>query len=261
MNIDWFTVGAQILNFLVLVWLLQHFLYGPITRAMDRREQRIGERLQQAEDSKAEAQRETQALREQQAVLARERDRLLEQARLGAEREQRRLREAAENEVGEQRRAWLAQLHEQQAAFIRSLRRLTSEHVYKLARRALGDLADAALEDQIARALVKRLAGLSDADKYALAAACRRDGNAVVVNSRFDLSSSQRSHITRAVHEQISRECELQYRETDVLSCGIELRFGDKLLRWSVDAYLDDLESSVAQHIAVLADLPDEGAE
>ena len=41
MQIDWLTVAAQIVNFLVLVWLLQRFLYKPITNAMHRREERI----------------------------------------------------------------------------------------------------------------------------------------------------------------------------------------------------------------------------
>ena len=48
MQIDWLTVAAQIVNFLVLVWLLQRFLYGPITRAMARRETRIEDRLADA---------------------------------------------------------------------------------------------------------------------------------------------------------------------------------------------------------------------
>jgi F-type H+-transporting ATPase subunit b len=30
MLIDWFTVGAQALNFLILVWLMKRFLYKPI---------------------------------------------------------------------------------------------------------------------------------------------------------------------------------------------------------------------------------------
>ena len=34
MLIDWFTVAAQITNFLVLVWLLKRFLYAPILNAM-----------------------------------------------------------------------------------------------------------------------------------------------------------------------------------------------------------------------------------
>jgi F-type H+-transporting ATPase subunit b len=37
MLIDWFTVGAQVLNFLILVWLLKRFLYGPILDAIDAR--------------------------------------------------------------------------------------------------------------------------------------------------------------------------------------------------------------------------------
>ena len=37
MTVDWLTVGAQALNFLVLVYLLKRFLYGPIVRAVARR--------------------------------------------------------------------------------------------------------------------------------------------------------------------------------------------------------------------------------
>ena len=37
MPIDWFTVVAQILNFLVLVWILKRVLYGPVLRAIAER--------------------------------------------------------------------------------------------------------------------------------------------------------------------------------------------------------------------------------
>ena len=48
MSIDWFTFTAQILNFLVLVWLLTHFLYQPITKAMQERQQKIADEHQKA---------------------------------------------------------------------------------------------------------------------------------------------------------------------------------------------------------------------
>src|SRR6266704_2311996 len=41
MLIDWFTVGAQFINFIVLVLLMKRFLYRPILEAMAAREQRI----------------------------------------------------------------------------------------------------------------------------------------------------------------------------------------------------------------------------
>jgi F-type H+-transporting ATPase subunit b len=49
MLIDWFTVGAQVLNFLILVWLLKRFLYKPILHAIDAREQRIAKELADAD--------------------------------------------------------------------------------------------------------------------------------------------------------------------------------------------------------------------
>jgi F-type H+-transporting ATPase subunit b len=58
MLIDWFTVGAQVLNFLILVWLLKHFLYKPILNAIDAREKRIAAELADADAKKTEAQKE-----------------------------------------------------------------------------------------------------------------------------------------------------------------------------------------------------------
>jgi F-type H+-transporting ATPase subunit b len=55
MLIDWFTVGAQLLNFLVLAWLLKRFLYRPILDALDAREQRIAAELADADAKRAEA--------------------------------------------------------------------------------------------------------------------------------------------------------------------------------------------------------------
>ena len=45
MLIDWFTVLAQIVNFLILVALMKRFLYGPLIAAIDAREQSIAARL------------------------------------------------------------------------------------------------------------------------------------------------------------------------------------------------------------------------
>ena len=41
MLIDWFTVSAQAVNFLILVWLMKRYLYQPILVAIDAREKRI----------------------------------------------------------------------------------------------------------------------------------------------------------------------------------------------------------------------------
>jgi len=63
MLIDWFTIAAQALNFLILVWLMKRFLYKPILNAIDAREQRIARELADADAKKAEAQKEREVFK------------------------------------------------------------------------------------------------------------------------------------------------------------------------------------------------------
>ncbi len=48
MLIDWFTVGAQALNFFILVWLMKRFLYKPILDAINAREMLVAKQLAEA---------------------------------------------------------------------------------------------------------------------------------------------------------------------------------------------------------------------
>ena len=61
--IDWFTVVAQIINFLILVVLLKYFLYGRITAAMEQRQQEIATRWNDAERDREKAAQEADAVR------------------------------------------------------------------------------------------------------------------------------------------------------------------------------------------------------
>jgi len=63
MLIDWFTIGAQALNFVILVWLLKRFLFKPILHAIDEREKRIATELANADKEKADAQKESDQFR------------------------------------------------------------------------------------------------------------------------------------------------------------------------------------------------------
>ena len=80
MLIDWFTAGAQALNFLILVWLMKRFLYKPILHAIDEREKRIATELADADARKAEAQKERDAFQHKNEEFDRQRAALLSQA-------------------------------------------------------------------------------------------------------------------------------------------------------------------------------------
>ncbi len=94
MLIDWFTVGAQVLNFLILVWLLKHFLYKPILNAIDAREKRIASELADADAKKSEAQKERDDFQNKNKVFDQQRSAQLSKAADEAKVERERLRNA-----------------------------------------------------------------------------------------------------------------------------------------------------------------------
>src|SRR5271165_6714309 len=95
MLIDWFTVGAQAINFIILVWLLKRFLYKPILDALDAREKRIAAELADADAKKAEAAKERDEFRHKNEAFDRQRVALLSKANEEAKAERRRLLDEA----------------------------------------------------------------------------------------------------------------------------------------------------------------------
>jgi F-type H+-transporting ATPase subunit b len=95
MLVDWFTVVAQALNFLILVWLMKRFLYKPILHAIDQREQRIAAELADADAKKAEAQKERDEFQHKNEEFDKQRAALLSQATDDAKAERQRLLDEA----------------------------------------------------------------------------------------------------------------------------------------------------------------------
>ncbi len=95
MLIDWFTVGAQALNFIVLVWLLKRFLYKPILQAVDAREKRIAKELADARAKMAEAEKLRDEFEHKNIEFGSQRATLLGKATDEATSERRRLLEDA----------------------------------------------------------------------------------------------------------------------------------------------------------------------
>src|ERR1700679_2484181 len=91
MLINWFTVCAQAVNFLILVWLLKRFLYKPILVAIDAREKRIAAELANAAVKEADALRERDEFRRKNQDFDQERATLMAKAANEAKAERERL--------------------------------------------------------------------------------------------------------------------------------------------------------------------------
>lgn len=248
MQLDWITIAAQIGNFLVLIWLLQRFLYAPITDAMARREKRIETRLAQARLARAEAEHEAQALADSRKTLAEAWEDELRKARKDAAALRKQLENEARDEIRQQRQGWLAQSETEQADTLHDIRLRLNQQVFFALRRILSDLADTKLTSQIADAFIRQLETL-DSDQREHLSGTIKAGDHALVESGLDLPPAARSRVTRAIHKTLADTAEVTYRLDRALLLGIRLTIGQMTIEWSASRHLEKLEKAASEAI------------
>lgn len=247
MLIDWFTVGAQALNFIVLVWLLKRFLYRPILDAVEAREARIAKDLADAAAKMAEAQSKRAEFERKNAEIDSRRTELLGRAADEAAAERRRLLDEARKAadvLSERRRE---ALRTEARNLDREIRGRAEKEVFAVARKALRDLASASLEERIAEEFVRRLQAMDVKAKASLADALKSDAGPAVVRSAFDLPPSARADIQKAIDDAFSGHFHLRFEVVTGLIGGIELVTSGQKVAWSISEYLASLESRVVE--------------
>ncbi|MCP4386473.1 MAG: hypothetical protein GY798_34535 [Hyphomicrobiales bacterium] len=249
MEVDWITVAAQIVNFLVLVWLLKRFLYGPVIRAMDKREARIAGKLQEAQEAKRVVEAEVTRYREMQDSFEKQRQERLAVVQADVDSFGRSLQATAREEMSARRAEWLQNLSDEKVAFLNDMRARSVDAFSSMARRALGDLANQALEDQIARRFVAEMGDLDERALTKLRLACEREGRAVVLRTAFGLSAERRREVSGTLRAALGEDVEIAFERSSDLICGIELRAGGQLVRWSLDSFLDEFETELSEAI------------
>ncbi|MCP9473305.1 MAG: F0F1 ATP synthase subunit delta [Nitrospira sp.] len=226
MELDWSTFGLQVLNFLVLVWLLKRFLYKPIfTVIADRRT--AMERLRaEAERLRAEGedlkQRYAGRLAEWEREKQEARSRLLEE--INSERT--RLMEEVHRSVAQEREK--AKTLEERRQ--RELRRQAEEAALALgaqfAARLLERLAHPHLTTQLVALAVEELRALPEERRRAIRAICQNGEAVASVSSAHQLDESQRESLSAALGELVGRTVTCLWTEDVSLLAGVQVSVG-----------------------------------
>jgi F-type H+-transporting ATPase subunit b len=247
MLIDWFTVGAQTLNFLILVWLLKRFLYKPIRHAIDEREKRIAAELANADKKKIEAQKESDEFKHKNEALDQQRAAHLSKATDEAKAEGQRLLDEARKAADALSAKRMETLRNDVGNLSQAISRRTQQEVFAIARKALTDLATTSLEERLGEVFTRRLREMDDPAKAGLAEALKTASDPALVRSAFDLPAEQRAAIQNALNETFSAEIHVRFETAPDLISGIELTTNGQKVAWSIADYLVSLEKKVGE--------------
>ncbi|MHB1198801.1 MAG: F0F1 ATP synthase subunit B family protein [Polaromonas sp.] len=247
MLIDWFTVGAQTLNFLVLVWLMKRFLYQPILNAIDAREKKIALVLADADATKAEALTEREEFRHKKEAFEQQRDALFQKARSEAQAEGQRLIEATRKAADALSAKRQETLKNDADNLGQAIRRGAQQEVFAIARKALSELATVGLEERMSEVFICRLREMGGQAKDEFAVALKTALEPALVRSAFELPASPRAAIQKALNETFSAEVPIRFETAPDLVSGIELSTNGQKVAWSIAEYLVSLERGVGE--------------
>lgn len=243
MEIDWITVSAQVINFLILVWLLKRFLYQPVIRAMDKREEKIRNQMTSATDREQAANQTKQDYERKLGEFDDQRETLLEEARKSAGLSRSEMMTQARQEVADAREQWIQQVNEEKAAFLDAVRQQSLTVVEAIARKALKDLADEDLEHRITQTFIRRLTALEQGSLNTL----KNSQEPVTVSSSFELTPDTKSAVTHAIQSLTGTTLTPVYKQSPELICGIELFCESQVINWNLSDYLNELSKSINQ--------------
>lgn len=243
MHIDWVTTGAQILNFVVLLWLLKRFLYRPILKAVERREIEIKNRLDEASAQVENTKQQSDALQQERIKLANERESILEAARVEADHLKETLSKDINLEIEADRLNMKKGLEAERRGFAKEMAGVASHRISALAEKVLGELADVPLERQIVSAFLDELAGESKAKQKGLTRRIEKDG-AIIFSSRA-LTRGDKQRLQRALAKLTDTPFKIKFETDASLQAGLRLQIGGRIQEWSINKYLGDFEANM----------------
>ena len=247
MLLDWFTIGAQTLNFLILVWLMKRYLYKPILDAIDAREKLIAKALADADAKKTEAQKERDEFKKKNEEFDQQRAALLTQATEAAKTERQRLLEEAHRAADALSAKRQESLTKDADNLNQSISQLTQKEVFSITRKALTDLATVSLEERMGEVFIRRLGELDVKAKTVLGDALRKNSEPALIRSAFHLPAEERAAIQNAINATFSAEIHIRFETSPDLVSGIELSSNGQKAGWSIADYLTSLEKAVGE--------------
>jgi len=235
---------VQILNFVIMYWVLKKFAYPAILSMLEKRRQIIAKGL---EDARIAAEARANAEKEAEKILAEARakaSQIVREASARAEEVAREIKAQAEAEAARLREEAVADAQAEKERILREVR----SQVAVLAIAAAQKLIGAALDEQRQRQLLEeffsgikhgKITVLDEVEDFGAAKTAE-------VITALPLTEEEKQIVMKEIFAKVGKEVDVTFRVDPSILGGIIIRVGDKVLDGSVSGQLQELRERLA---------------
>lgn len=235
MKIDLITFVAQIVNLLVLIWLMKKFLYAPILKTVEARQKQIDDAEEKAKRSLEDALKKERLYDEKLIAFEKKRASLLEQAQDEADCLRKTLLKEATEAAEMARTRFKESLLKEKKSANAEIEEVILGEFKVLANRAFKELASSDLQKQMAEVFSKKIADISDRQKKQLLESAMEKGVVLEVALKEKMPI-----VLEKTLKDFFGDIKIKVRQNPELICGYTLLVGEKEISWNLNAYMDD---------------------
>lgn len=242
MELNWSTFLLEIINFLVLVWILKRFLYRPVLSILDKRREKIEQSLREASDRQAQAIKLEQQYKKRLDDWALEKQQLMEtlQQEIQTERTQR--LERLKSELDAEREKTTVFEQRQQAETLSRYQHEAHRQAARFASRILNAVASKELESRLFVFFISSLEKLDKAHGELILHANKNSSEVISVTSAFQLSDEQQQQLEQKLETLCKQLVKVEYKLDPQLVAGLRVLIGSSVLGINLQ---DELNSFV----------------
>lgn len=241
MRIDWWTLGLQAINFLVLVWLLWRFLYRPVKAVIEKRKELTERAFAEADTRKDAAEAARQRFEEAQAELARERQDMLKKIHEEQQAERREILEEAKREADKLLESTREAIAEERESALREMRGEVAALAVELASGLLEKAGTNAAADVFLDGLEQRLRKLPAEERERLRKDLEPDDARLTVVTAAPLTPSKQDVWREMLNTSLEQKHRIDFTTDPAILGGAELRFPHAVLKFT---WADQLEKA-----------------
>ena len=234
MELSWSTFVLEIINFLVLVWILKRFLYKPVMDVIARRRSEIEKTRAEAAQLQADAQKLQQQYEGRVEEWNAERQQAREALNSELETERTRRIEALQGELEKKKEQAMVAEERRLRDELQRIEETAMTQSAQFASRLLSTVAGAETETRLVQFLIGELANLPAERVQQLREHHGSTIDQVVVVSAFELGDEERSALEQAMTELIGEQHPVRFDQDPELIGGVRITIGAWVLGFNL---------------------------
>ena len=246
MQITLFEIIALVINFFVLLFILQKLFYSPVTDIMEERQRKIEENITNAERKNEEAHELITAYEKKMSEIEKEKTETMNEALKEAEEYKRNLVDRYRKEAEQKKTGYLMEAKEDREAIAAEMRNFMVKGTVDIARNLVDSFQRENLESYLFDALLSKISSFAE-EKHDVRR--QEDAGRFVLISADKVDERKKEQLEFVLKENRFDVRSLEIREDPSLVAGYMLKMSDYTIYSSISHFIDKKEEQLKEFL------------